>query len=191
MKLASPSKSLVRFILFTTLFAFCFPAQAQQLRKTYRVGYLSAQSSSTDAARLDGFRQALRDLGYVEGKDIFIEYRFAEGKFDRFAKFASELVHLKVDVLLATGSPATHAAQQATNSIPIVMALVGDPVPRFVASLAKPGGNITGLTQITPRLSGKRLELLKETFPNISRVAVFDDERSQSSRNSSIYKKQR
>jgi putative ABC transport system substrate-binding protein len=106
---------------------------------------------------------------------VAIEYRYAGGKQDLFPKLTAELVGLKVDVLVTTGTPATAAAQQATKSIPIVMTLVGDPVPKFVASLAKPGGNITGVTQVTPELSGKRLELLKEAFPNILRVAVFDD----------------
>jgi putative ABC transport system substrate-binding protein len=136
---------------------------------------LSGQSRSTDSLRLDGFRQALRDLGYVEGKTVLMEYRFAEGNLDRLGALARELVHLNSDVLVTTGTPATRAAQRATSSIPIVMTLVGNPVPTFVAALAKPGGNITGLTQIAPQLSGKRLELLKEAFPNISRVAVFDD----------------
>ncbi len=150
-------------------------AEAQQTKKVPRIGYLSSTSLSAESSRLDGFRQALRDLGYVDEKNIVIEYRFAEGKFDRLPDLAAELVRLKVDVIVTTGSPATHAAQQATRTIPIVMTVVGDPVPRFVASLAKPGGNITGLTQITRELSGKRLELLKEAFPKISRVAVFDD----------------
>ena len=117
----------------------------------------------------------MRDLGYVEGKNIGIEYRFVEGNFDRLPDLAAELVRIKVDVIVTTGSPATHAAQQATRTIPIIMTVVGDPVPKFVATLAKPGGNITGLTQIAPQLSGKRLELLKEAFPKISRVVVFDD----------------
>jgi putative ABC transport system substrate-binding protein len=148
----------------------------QQAKNIHRIGYLSSQSASADASRLDGFRQVLRDLGYVEGKNVIIEYRFAEGKFDRFPDLAAELVRLKVDVIVTTGSPPTRAAQQATKTIPIVMTVVGDPVEvGFVASLAKPGGNITGLTQMSPQLSGKRLELLKEAFPKISRVAVFVD----------------
>lgn len=137
---------------------------------------LSAVSVSAEAPRLAAFRQALRDLGYTEGKNIAIESRFAEGKLDRLAEFSAELVRLKVDVMLTGGSPGTQAAQQATRTIPLVMTLVGDPVPRFIASLAKPDGNITGLTQVSPQLSGKRLELLKESFPKISRVAVFIDE---------------
>ena len=162
---------LLAIVLLTTV----SPAEAQQVRKPYRIGYLSGQSRSTDSLRLDGFRQALRDLGYVEGKTVLMEYRFAEGNLDRLGALARELVHLNSDILVTTGTPATRAAQRATSSIPIVMTLVGNPVPTFVAALAKPGGNITGLTQIAPQLSGKRLELLKEAFPNISRVAVFDD----------------
>jgi len=111
----------------------------------------------------------------VDGKNIIIESRFAEGKLDRFPDLAAELVRLKVDVIVTGGSPGTQTAQQATRTIPLVMTLVADPVPRFVASLAKPGGNTTGLTSISPQLSAKRLELLKETFPKIARVAVFVD----------------
>ena len=150
--------------------------EAQQQAKIWKIGYLSAQSLSAESSRLDGFRQALRDLGYVEGKNMVIEYRFAEGKFDRLLDLAADLVRLNVDVMVTGGSPGTRAAQQATRTIPLVMTLVGDPVEAgFVASLAKPGGNITGLIQISPQLSGKRLELLKEAFPKISRVAVFVD----------------
>ena len=150
-------------------------AQAQQQGKVPRIGYLSALSPSAEASRLDGFRQGLRDLRYVDEKSVVIESRFAEGKLDRLPDLVAELVRLKVDVIVTGGSPGTHAAQQATRTIPLVMTVIGDPVPRFVASLAKPGGNITGLTQISRELSGKRLELLKEAFPKISRVAVFDD----------------
>ena len=161
--------------LLATILLATTSVEAQQQGKVYRIGYLSALSPSVDSSRLDGFRRGLRDLGYVDGKNIIIEYRYAEGKLDRLPDFAAELVRLKVDVIVTGGSPGTHAAQQATRTIPLVMTVVGDPVPRFAASLSKPGGNITGLTQIAPQLSGKRLELLKESFPKISRVAVFDD----------------
>ena len=151
-------------------------AEAQQQGKVPRIGYLSATHLSGESSRLDGFRQALRDLGYADEKNIVVEYRFAEGKFDRLPELAAELVRLKVEVIVTTGAPATRAAQQATRTIPLVMTVVGDPIKSgFVASLARPGGNITGLTQISPQLSGKRLELLKEAFPKISRVAVFVD----------------
>jgi ABC-type uncharacterized transport system substrate-binding protein len=160
------------WLLTVIVLACVHLAEAQQPEKITRIGYLSP---SAELSRLDGFRGALRDLGYVEGKNIVIEYRSAEGKFDRLPDLAAELVRMKVDVIVATGSPGTEAARQASRTIPIVMNLVGDPVPRFVASLAKPGGNITGLTQLAPQLSGKRLELLKEAFPKIARVAVIDD----------------
>ena len=138
--------------------------------------YLSAVSQSAESSRLDGFRRALNDLGYAEGKNVVIEARFAEGKFDRFSDLAAEMVRLKVDVIVTGGGPGTRAAQQATKTIPLVMTLVGDPIAAgFVASLAKPGGNITGLIQIARELSGKRLELLKEAFPKIARVTVFVD----------------
>jgi putative ABC transport system substrate-binding protein len=162
-------------LLLTALLLAVSPAQAQQAGKVYRIGYLSAVSPFAESSRLDGFRQGLRNLGYVDGKNFVIESRFAEGKFDRFPSLAAELVRLKVDVIVTGGSPGTHAAQQATRTIPLVMTLVGDPVPGFVATLARPGGNITGLTSITPELSGKRLELLKEAFPKILRVTVFVD----------------
>jgi putative ABC transport system substrate-binding protein len=158
------------------LFALCGPAEAQQAKNVPRIGYLSAQSLSAESSRLEGFRQALRELGYVEGENFIFENRFVEGKLDRLPDLAAELVELKVDVIVATGSPSTRAAQRATRTIPIVMTVVGDPIEAgFVASLAKPGGNITGLTQISPQLSGKRVELLKEAFPKISRVALFVD----------------
>jgi putative ABC transport system substrate-binding protein len=163
-------------VIFVSLVGWARTAEAQQQGKVARIGYLSAQSLSVESSRLDGFRQALRDLGLVEGKNIVIEYRFAEGKFDRLPDLAAELVRVKVDVMVTGGSPGTRAAQQATRTIPLVMTAVGDPIEAgFVASLAKPGGNVTGLTQMARQLSGKRLELLKEAFPKISRVAVFVD----------------
>jgi putative ABC transport system substrate-binding protein len=134
-------KNIIRLTLCAMLLALCFPARAQQPGKVARIGYLSATSLSVESFRLAGFREALRDLGYVEGKNIVIEYRSAEGKFDRLPDLAAELVRMKVDVIVTTGSPGTHAARQATHTIPIVRNLVGNPVPRFVASLAKPGGN--------------------------------------------------
>jgi putative tryptophan/tyrosine transport system substrate-binding protein len=151
----------------------CISAQAQQA-KVYRVGYLSALSLSAESARLDGFWQALRDLGYVEGRNIVFEYRFAEGKFDRLPQFAAELIRLKVEVIITTGPTSTRAAKEATITIPIVMAFDNDPVGnKFVASLASPGGNITGLSTYYPEISGKQLELLKEIIPRLARVAVF------------------
>ena len=168
-------KIIAVFALVLTVLVSAPLAEAQKPRKVYRIGYLSAQSHSAELSRLDGFRKALRDLGYVEGKNIVIESRYAERKTGRLPELAAELIRLKVDVMVTGGTPGTRAAKQATKTIPLIMTLVGSPVPRFVASLAKPGGNITGLTQISRKLSGIRLELLKEAFPKISRVAVFVD----------------
>ena len=149
-------------------------AEAQQPKKVPRIGFLAAASPSAISARVEAFRQGLRELGYVEGKNIVIEWRSAEGKLDRLPELAAELVRLKVDVIVTGGPIATRAAKEATSTIPIVMALDTDPVGNgFVASLARPGGNITGLSTLAPEISGKRLELLKEIVPKLSRVAVF------------------
>ena len=157
------------------LFALCSSAEAQQPNKVLRIGFLNALSPSTIAARLEAFRQGLRELGYVEGKNIVVEYRWAEGKIERLPDLATELVRLKADVIVTASSTVTHAAKEATSTIPIVMALDNDPVGNgfVVASLARPGGNITGLATLYPEISGKRLELLKEIIPKLSRVAVF------------------
>jgi putative ABC transport system substrate-binding protein len=147
--------------------------RAQQPAKIPRIGYLgfSAASSST---RIDGFRQGLGELGYVEGKNIIIEYRYAEGKLDSEPALAAELVRLKVGIIVTAGAGATRAAKEATSTIPIVMSQDPDPVGNgFVASLARPGGNITGLSSVGADLAGKRLELLKEVLPKIYRIAVF------------------
>ena len=131
-------------------------------------------SPSAISARVEAFRQGLRELGYVEGKNIVIEWRYAEGKLDRLPALAAELVRLKVDIIVTGGPAATRAAKEATVTIPIVMAQDTDPVGNgFVASLARPGGNITGLSTLAPELSGKQLELLKEIVPKLSRVAVL------------------
>ena len=149
-------------------------AQAQQPTKIPRIGYLGGNSPSSNPDRIEPFRQGLRELGYVEGKNIVIEWRHHEGKLDRLPALAAELVRLKVDIIITVGPPAARAAKEATSTIPIVMMQVGDPVGSgFVASLARPGGNITGLSGLAPELSGKRLELLKEVVPKLSRVAVF------------------
>jgi len=149
-------------------------AQAQQPAKITRIGFLGPTSLSTIPARIDAFRQGLRDLGYVEGKNIVIEWRFAEGKLDRLSELAAELVRLKVDIIVTSSAAPTRAAKEATTTISIVMANDTDPVGNgFVASLARPGGNITGLSNFAPELSGKQLELLKETVPRLSRVAVL------------------
>jgi len=172
---------LIPLAFGTTLFALCFPAHAQQPRKVPRVGLLASGSSATDAPRMEAFRQGLRELGYVENQNIVIEYRYAEGKTERFPDLAAELVHLKVDAIVAAGATATRAAKKITTLIPIIMSNVTDPVELgLVTSLAHPGGNITGLTNLAPEVGGKRLELLKETVPNLSRVAVLGDPTSPS-----------
>ena len=149
-------------------------ALAQQPKKVPRIGYLAATSLSINPARIDAFRQGLRELGYVEGKNIVIEWQWAEGRSDRLPVLAAELVRLKVDVIVSGGSTATLAAKQATNTIPIVMCQDSDPIGNgFVVSLARPGRNITGLATLRSELSGKRLELLKEIIPKLSRVAVL------------------
>jgi putative tryptophan/tyrosine transport system substrate-binding protein len=160
--------------LCVVLFAVCFAAEAQQPRKVSRIGWLGGASASALASRVDAFRQGLRELGYVEGKNIVIELRAAEAKPDQLPALAAELVRFKVDVIVTGGPLPTRSAKEATSTIPIVMAFDTDPVGnRFVASLARPGGNITGLSDFAPEISGKGLELLKETVPRLSRVAVL------------------
>jgi putative ABC transport system substrate-binding protein len=149
-------------------------AEAQQPARIPRIGILIPDSASVISARLEAFRQRLRDLGYVEGKNIVIEYRYAEGKFERLPDLAAELVRLKVDVIVTTSSAGIMAAKKASATTPIVFAAAADPVGTgIVSSLARPGGNITGLSLMAPDLDGKRLELLKEAFPNIVRVAFL------------------
>ena len=157
-----------------TLSVLCFSAEAQQPTKVTQIGFLTNNSLSALPAADEAFRQGLRALGYVEGKNLVIEYRYADGKLGRLAEMAAELVRLKVEVIVTGGPSATRTAKQATSTIPIVMATVSDPIGNgFVASLARPGGNITGLSTLAPELSGKRLELLKEILPKLSRVAVL------------------
>jgi putative tryptophan/tyrosine transport system substrate-binding protein len=166
-------KKITVLTLCAMLFALCVPAAAPQPTKIPRIGLLG-DSASTNPARNEAFRQGLRDLGYVEGKNIVIEWRFWEGKQDRQRALAAELARLKVDVIVAVGSGDIRAAKEASATIPIVIISGGDAVGSgLVASLARPGGNITGLATLRPELSGKRLELLKEIVPGLSRVAVF------------------
>ena len=149
-------------------------AEAQQQTSATRIGYLGGTSPSADSGRTAAFRQGLRELGYTEGKNIVIEFRYSEGKLDRERAFAAELLGLKVAVIVTGGSGSTRAARDATTTIPIVMTQDPDPVGNgFAASLARPGGNVTGLSNLGPELTGKRLELLKEAIPKITRVAVF------------------
>ncbi len=162
-------------ILVLGLLAGPLPAEAQQAGKVYRTGYLDPRPAAPKE-----FRQGLRELGYVEGKNIVIEPRFAKGKSDRFPGFAAELVRLRVDVIVSVSNPAARAAKNATTTIPIVMLAAGDPIRRgLVASLARPGGNITGLTNLDSKLHGKRLGVLKEAFPRIFRVAILWTRRHQ------------
>jgi putative ABC transport system substrate-binding protein len=156
------------------LLAAPLAAEAQQAGKVYRIGYLGTSSPSLEQHLVEAFRQRLRELGYIEGQNITIEYRWAEGHDDRLPGQAAELVRLKADVIVTTGTPGTLAAMQATKTIPIVMTSSGDAVlAGLVASLARPGGNVTGLTLFGPELEGKRMELLKQAVPRLSRVALL------------------
>ena len=167
-------RKIMVLTLGALLFGICFSADAQQPAKISRIGWLAGGSPSGVAPLTDAFRQGLRQLGYVEGKNIGIEFRYAEGKFDRLPGLASEIVHLKVDVIVVANDQAIRAAKQATATIPIVMVGPGDPVGLgLIDSLARPGGNLTGLSFISIELAGKRLELLKEAFPKVSRVAIL------------------
>ena len=170
MKRAAASSILVAVVLL----AVAVKAEAQQPKKVPRIGYLLVQSRSTASPRIEPFREGLRELGYVEGKNIVIEWRGADGRDDRLPALVAELLRLKVDIIVTTGRIPTRAAKEASSTIPIVMTQDSDPVANgFVASLARPGGNITGLSTLAPELSGKRLELLKEIIPKLSHVAVF------------------
>jgi putative ABC transport system substrate-binding protein len=168
-------KAAVLSILFVVvLLAVAVIAEAQQAKKVPRIGYLGTGSRSS--AVVEAFQQELRDLGYIEGQNITIEYRSTEGMAERLPNLAAELVQLKVDIIVVGGSPATQAAKNATKTIPIVMTSATDPVGiGLVASLAHPGGNVTGLSNVGSDLGGKQLELLKEAFPKVSRVAVLWD----------------
>jgi putative ABC transport system substrate-binding protein len=169
-----PGGLLLLFIL--GMLALPLAAEAQQPAKTPRIGVLSAGSASDTALRLrlEAFRQGLRERGWIEGQNVVLEYRWGEGRYDRLADLAAELVRLKVDVIFAPGTAVTTAAQNATRTIPIIMTSVGDPVGRgTIASLARPGGNVTGLSfSVGFEIVGKQLELLKEVVPKVSRVAV-------------------
>ncbi len=147
--------------------------QAQQ-GKAHRIGYVGNSSPSREPTLLAAFRDELRALGYVEGQNIHIEYRWAEGRYERFPDFMAELIRLKVEVIVVAGTPAVLAAKQATKTIPIVMAVIGDALEAgVVPSLARPGGNVTGLSTVVPELEGKRLELLKQALPRLARLAVL------------------
>jgi putative ABC transport system substrate-binding protein len=165
---------ITQILVCATLSTFCTSVKAQQAKKIPRIGYLSPRSLSGDSERSEVFRQELRELGYVEGRNILIEYRYAEGKLDRLPDLAVELVGLKVDLIVATSDFGVRAAKDATKTIPIVFVGSSDPVgDGFVTSLAQPGGTATGSSILYPELSAKRLELFKEAFPKISRLAVL------------------
>jgi putative tryptophan/tyrosine transport system substrate-binding protein len=172
-------RKLVGLVAIAVAFALCGAvAEAQQPKKVARIGYLAAGDAASESSRAEAIRLALRALGYLEGQNIATEYRYAEGKRDRFPELAAELVRLKVDIIVVAGSdPVVRAAKNATKTIPIVMTGGGsDPVAAgLIESLAHPGGNVTGLTLLTTELGGKRLELLKETVPKLVRVAVLYD----------------
>ncbi len=155
---------------------FAAVAQAQQAKKPPIVGVIVPGSQASYSARIEAFRQHLRTLGYIEGQNLTVEYRYAEGKFDRVPDLAAEMVRLKVDVIVTGDTPAIQAVKNTTSTIPVVMGNVADAVAAgLVASLARPGGNVTGFTTYAPELDGKRLELVKETFPKGARVAFFWD----------------
>src|SRR5438309_4306929 len=166
-----------RTVLISSLVVLTAPraANAQQTGKVYRIGFLGIANASSWASYIAALRQGLRELGFEEGKNLAIEYRWAEGNFDRLPNLAAELVSLKVDLIVTHGEPGCRAAKQATTTIPIVMAAVGDPVRSgLVASLARPGGNLTGNSILEFDLALKRLELVKEVVPNASRVGLFE-----------------
>jgi putative tryptophan/tyrosine transport system substrate-binding protein len=161
-------------LLLTVVLLTACLVEAQQPKKVPRIGFLSALSPEGVPTWVEAFRQGLRELGYVEGNNIVVEWRYAETKLDRLPSLANELVSVKVDVIVAAGPAVTRAVKEATSTIPIVMGFDNDPVGSgFVASLARPGRNITGLSNFAPEMSGKRLELLKEIVPRLSRVAVL------------------
>jgi putative tryptophan/tyrosine transport system substrate-binding protein len=167
-------KKILVSLLPILILNFVYLVAAEQPTKVARIGFLIAASRSAILARTEAFQQGLRELGYVEGKNIVIEWRSSEGQLDRLPALAAELVHLKVEVIVTTNSGVTRAAKEATVTIPIVMSQDNDPVGNgFVANLARPGGNITGLAILAPEISGKQVELLKETVPRLSRLAVL------------------
>src|SRR5262245_57401033 len=174
MRCAMKKAAALSILIAIVLLALGVIAEAQQSKKVSRIGYLAATDTARDSARSEAIRLALRDLGYIEGQNIATEYRYAEGKLDRFPELVAELVRLKVDVIVVAGGVIPlRAAKNATKTIPIVMVGTGlDPVRAgLVESLARPGGNITGLTNLGPELGGKQLELLKEAVPKLAHVA--------------------
>jgi putative tryptophan/tyrosine transport system substrate-binding protein len=169
------TKSIVVLLVGLAL-AYIHPAEAQQAKKIPRIGFLGAASASALTSQLDAFRQGLHELGYIEGKNIVVEYRYADAKVDRVPELAAELVDLKVDVIVTYQTPSVLALKKASATIPIVFAMLSFPVENgIIASFARPGGNATGLTVLSEELNGKRLELLKETAPKITRIGVLSN----------------
>jgi ABC-type uncharacterized transport system substrate-binding protein len=167
-------KRITLWLLATLFLANVSLADAQPTGKIFRIGFLDASTASGSAVLLDAFRQELNKLGWIEGKNINIEYRFAEGKFERLAELAAALVRLKVDLIMVTSTSSALAAKKATSTIPIVMTNVADPVAAgLVVSLARPGGNVTGLSALSPELNTKRLEILKDAVPTLARVGLL------------------
>jgi len=167
----------VLLAIATTVLAMPLTGETQNARKIYRVGYLGNSSASLEANLVGAFRQGMRDLGYIEGKNLVIEFRWAEGRYHRFASLVTDLIHLPVDVIVTAGTPGTLAAKNATKTIPVVMAVSGDAVGTgLVDSLAHPGGNVTGLTTMASELEGKRLELLREMLPKLARITVLKND---------------
>jgi putative ABC transport system substrate-binding protein len=168
------SKSVFSLLLSALLFAFCPSAEAQQAAKIPRIGYLTLASASSNLPRREAFLHGLRNLGYIEGQNVNIEYRYANSRTDRLPELAADLVRIQVDVIVAGGTQVNLAAKKATNTIPIVMANADDPLGSgLVQSLARPGANVTGLSSMSLELNGKRLELFREAFPKVRRLAVL------------------
>jgi putative ABC transport system substrate-binding protein len=167
-------KNVIGLALCAMLFPLCSSVDAQQTGKAPRIGFLDASTASGTAVLVEAFRQELSKLGWIEGKNITIEYRFAEQKNERLPELAADLVRLKVDLIVATGGQVPLAAKKATTTIPIVMVIAGDPVALgLVASLARPGGNVTGLSALSTELNSKRLEILKDAVPKLARVGLL------------------
>ena len=167
-------KKIVLFVLLISLLTIVQPTHAQQTGKIFRIGFLDPSTASGIAVLLDVFRQELSKLGWIEGKNIAIEYRFAEQKLERLPELAADLVRLKVDLIVVSGTPPAVAAKKATTTIPIVMANAGDPVGAgLVASLARPRGNVTGLSSLAVELNTKRIEILKDAVPKLARVGLL------------------
>ena len=171
---ATGRRKIFCFALCALLLALGLPAEAQQTGKVPRIGFLDSSTASSNAVRLEAFWQEMRKLGWIEGKNIAIEYRYAEGKRDRFPELAAEMVRLKVDLIVVEGTGLALAAKSATTTIPIVVTTIGDPVGSgLVASLARPGGNVTGNASLSNELNTKRLEILKDAVPKLTRVGLL------------------